>query len=617
MKESTIRCFATVVVDYGLPTLKRHGDSMLAELSIQNVVIIDRLRLSFTPGLNVLTGETGAGKSIIIDSLGAVLGARMPAEMLRDGADRARIEAVFDLTDHADAALITLLAEAGIESEDGTLILARELNRAGRSSARINGQTVTSATLTRIGERLVDIHGQSAHLSLLRAATHIDFLDAYAGILPRRAECASLVAKIRDVRAQLGAIERDDRELARRVDLLRFQIEEITSANLQTGEETLLRIERDRLANASSLQAVADNAYRLLREGTPPRGVALLDGLRDLTKHLSELARLDPALREAESQVDEIVYLLDDVASTVRDYRDSIEDDPHRLAQVEERLVLIRDLERKYGQSIDDVIAFGEEATAELASIEGGEERADRLRAEEQDLLTRIGKIANTLSKARSEAARRLSKEIEARIAHLAMGRTRFTVYLAQEEDAAGAPVSSGDGTRRLAFDTKGIDRVEFLIAPNSGESPKPLAKVASGGETARLMLALKSVLAAADTTPTLVFDEVDVGIGGRSGQVVGETLWSLTEAHQVLCITHLAQVAAFADGHFRITKREVGGRTLSGVDAIAGDERIEELAAMLDTAHGEPTAAARASAHDLADRATAWKAKSESTAAD
>lgn len=591
---------------------------MLAELSIQNVVIIDRLRLAFAPGLNVLTGETGAGKSIIIDSLGAVLGARMPAEMLREGADRARIEAVFDLAGTDDAALAALLADAGIEAEDGMIILSRELNRAGRSAARVNGQTVTSGTLTRIGERLVDIHGQSAHLSLLRAATHIDFLDAYAGILARRAECVALVAKLREVRAQLASLEHDDRELARRVDLLRFQVDEISAANLRIGEDDELRAERDRLANASTLQAVADNAYRLLREGTPPRGASLLDGLRDLSKHLSELVRLDPTLREAESQVDEIVYLLDDVAATVRAYRDGIEDDPKRLAQIEERLVLIRDLERKYGKSVADVLAFGEDAAAELAGIAGGEERAEQLRTEEDALLTRIGKIAGVLSKARAEASRRLSKEIEARIAHLAMGRTRFTVYQVQEDDPDGVPATGEDGTpRRLAFDAKGVDRIEFLIAPNAGESPKPLAKVASGGETARLMLALKSVLAAADTTPTLVFDEVDVGIGGRSGQVVGETLWGLTGRHQVLCITHLAQVAAFADGHFRITKREVGGRTLSGVDSIEGDERIEELAAMLDTAGGETTTAARASARDLANRAAAWKAKAELTAAD
>lgn len=585
---------------------------MLVELNIQNVVIIDRLRLGFTPGLNALTGETGAGKSIIIDALGAVVGAKMPAEMLRDGADRARVEAVFDISDHDDPALRAALDDAGIEMDDDTLILARELSAAGRSTARVNGQTVTAGTLARIGERLVDIHGQSAHLSLLRPATHIDFLDAYAGILPRRAECASLVARVREVRTQLTTRERDDRELARRVDLLRFQAEEIEAAKLRPDEEDELRAERDRLANASGLQAVSDAAYRLLRQGAPPRSAALLDGLRDLAKHLGELARLDPAMREAESQVDEIVYLLDDVASTVRTYRDGIEDDPKRLAQVEERLVLIRDLQRKYGKSVEEVIAFGAQAAAELAGIEGGEERAAQLHAEETDLLARIGIVAGTLSKARAEAGKRLAREIEARIAHLAMGRARVSVYQVQSDDDDGVPVPGEDGgTRRLAFDLKGVDKIEFLIAPNSGEAPKPLAKVASGGETARLMLALKSVLAAADTTPTLVFDEVDVGIGGRSGQVVGETLWGLTERHQVLCITHLAQVAAFADGHFRIIKRDVRGRTISDVERLDEPERVEELAAMLD---GVPiTPAARASARDLAERAAAQKAATES----
>lgn len=581
---------------------------MLVELSIQNIAIIDRLRVPFEPGMNALTGETGAGKSIIIDALGAVIGGRIGPEMLRTGAERARVEAVFDLSASTDAALTALLDEAGIEREDGTLILARELNAAGRSSARVNGQTVTVGTLGRIGERLVDIHGQTAHLSLLRSATHIEFLDAYAGLLPQRAAYAALVARVREVRAQRAALEQDDREIARRVDLLRFQAEEIAAANLRPDEEEEVRADRERLANASTLQSIADTTYRLLRQGTPPKGLSILDGLRDVAKNLSELARLDPALREAESEVDEMVYLLDDVAGTVRDYRDRIEDDPRRLAEVEERLVLIRDLQRKYGQSIAEVIAFGEGAQRELEQIEGGEERAAELRAEETDLLNQIGKAAAKLSQARAKAAKRLAKEVEASIAHLAMGRTRFTVYQAQEDAEDGAPVVGDDGAvRRLAFDLKGADKIEFLIAPNAGEAPKPLAKIASGGETARLMLALKSVLAAADTTPTLVFDEVDVGIGGRSGQVVGETLWSLTARHQVLCITHLAQVAAFADGHYRITKRDAGGRTVSGVERVEGDERTDELAAMLD---GYPiTAAARASAHDLADRAAGWKA--------
>jgi DNA repair protein RecN (Recombination protein N) len=585
---------------------------MLVELSIQNIAIIDRLRIAFEPGMNALTGETGAGKSIIIDALGAVIGGRTSPDMLRSGEERARVEAVFDLSGRAeDATLAALLDEAGIEHDDATLILSRDLHVNGRSVARVNGQTVTVNLLGRIGERLVDIHGQSAHLSLLRPATHLDFLDAYAGVLDRRAELAALVAQVRRIRAQRAELERDDRELARRTDLLRFQVDEIGGAELAPDEEEALRVERQRLGNAASLQTIADTVYRTLREGTPPRGTSVVEGLRDVARNLGELARLDPTLAEAESEVDEMVYLLEDVAATVRTYRDTVEDDPARLAEVEERLVLIRDLERKYGGTVEEVLRFGEEAARELAMIEGSEERLLQLREEETHLLRQVGERAGKLSQLRHKAANRLAKAIEQQIAHLAMGRTRFTVYQSQEEDPEGAPVPGEDGaTRTLAFDARGVDRVEFLIAPNIGEAPKPLARIASGGETARLMLALKSVLATADTTPTLVFDEVDVGIGGRSGHVVGEALSGLAHNHQVLCITHLAQVAAFADGHFRIIKRDVRGRTISDVERLDDGERIDELAAMLD---GVPiTPAARASAHDLAERATAQKASTD-----
>lgn len=586
---------------------------MLVELTIQNIAIIDRLRVTFEPGMNALTGETGAGKSIIIDALGAVVGGRTSPDMLRSGEERARIEAVFDVTDRGDPVLRVLLDEAGIEHEDGTLILARDLQSNGRSVARINGQTVTVGLLSRVGERLVDIHGQSAHLSLLRPATHLDFLDAYAGLMERRAELAALVSRVRRIRAERAALERDDRELARRMDLLRFQVEEIAGANLAPDEDEALRVERQRLSNASRLQLTADTVYRTLREGTPPRGTSVVEGLRDVAKNLGELAKLDPALAEAESEVDEMVYLLEDVAATIRAYRDTVEDNPARLAEVEERLALIRDLERKYGGTIAEVLAFGEEAARELATLEGSEERLAQLRDEESDVLGQIGERAGKLSRARQKAAARLARAVEEEIAHLAMGRTRFTVFQSQEESAEGVPVGGDDGhTRSLAFDARGVDRVEFLIAPNAGEAPKPLARIASGGETARLMLALKSVLATADATPTLVFDEVDVGIGGRSGQVVGETLSTLARTHQVLCITHLAQVAAFADGHFRIMKRDARGRTVSDVERLDESERIEELAAMLD---GVPvTAAARASARDLAERAAARKPTGEPT---
>ncbi|MDQ2788092.1 MAG: AAA family ATPase, partial [Chloroflexota bacterium] len=434
---------------------------MLVELSIQNIAIIDRLRVTFEPTLNALTGETGAGKSIIIDALGAVVGGRTSPDMLRSGEERARIEAVFDLTDRNDPALRAVLDEAGIEHADGTLILSRDLQSNGRSVARINGQTVTVGLLGRVGEQLVDIHGQSAHLSLLRPATHLDFLDAYAGLMERRAELATLVNRVRQIRGERAALERDDREVARRTDLLRFQVDEIASADLEPDEDDALRTERTRLSNASNLQVIADTVYRTLREGTPPRGTSVVEGLRDVAKNLGELAKLDPALAEAESEVDEMVYLLEDVAATVRTYRDTVEDNPARLAEVEERLALIRDLERKYGGTVAEVLAFGEEAERELRTLEGSEERLAQLHDEELAVLRQIGARAGKLSLARQKAATRLAKAVEAEIAHLAMGRTRFTVFQTQEEDAEGAPVGGDDGHMRyLAFDARGVDRV-------------------------------------------------------------------------------------------------------------------------------------------------------------
>ncbi len=598
---------------------------MLLELNIRDFAIIDRLHLRFGPGFNALTGETGAGKSIIIDALGAVLGERTGAEFVRAGAPSARVEGVFDLDGRDTTPLRALLAEFGLlddESDGGAvadepLILAREISAAGRSTARVNGRTVTAAMLARIGERLVDIHGQSEHLSLLRPANHVDLLDRYTGILPEREALAAIVAELREVRDRLAALDRDERELARRVDLLRFQAEEIAAAKLRPEEEDDLDAERRILSSAERLTELAAVAYRRLNGnadeefsgGKPVRGA--LDLLRQVTVALGELARLDPALDETRAQVEEQVYLLEDAAATLRDYRERVEADPARLAEIEDRLTLFKDLKRKYGATLAEVIAFGAQAEAELAQIERGEERAEELRAREDELLADIGARAARLTAARRAAGERLAAAVEAAIAELNMGRARFAVRIAHADDPAGAPVRGEDGAeRRLAFDARGVDRVEFLLAANVGEALKPLARVASGGETARLMLALKSILSRVDTTPTLVFDEVDVGVGGRSGQVVGEKLWGLTAGaagHQVLCISHLPQIAAFADAHFRIAKRQVGDRTLSSVEPIADEARIDELAAMLD---GVPvTPASRANAREMLERVATWKA--------
>ena len=585
---------------------------MLRQLVIRDVVLIDRLELEFGPGLGVLTGETGAGKSILIDALGAVLGERVGSDVVRSGARSARVEATFDvlgLAERADVA--ATMDDLGIEPDDGLLILSREVQAGGRSSARLNGRAATAGMLARVGRLLVDIHGQSDHLSLLRPAEHLEMLDRYAGLLQERAGLGDLVAELRSVRRRIADIVGNARDRAQRADLVRFQVGEITAAGLRLGEEEDLAAERSVLANAERIALEAGSAHALLAGAdeatadTPllPAGATL----RQAADHLREVATVDETARPLAERLLEVVYVVEDIATETRAYRDRIEADPARLSVVEERLADLRALQRKYGATIEEVIRFGEDAAAELEQLTGGEADVASLRAREEDLRTEIGRRATALSRARITAGEELARGVERAIAELNMGRSRFAVDVSQTPAEEGVPVPDADGRpRSVAVDASGADRVEFLIAPNAGEALKPLGRVASGGETARLMLALKSILSTADATPSLVFDEVDVGVGGRSGQVVGEKLWQLAEDHQVLVITHLPQIAAFAETHFRIAKEERDGRVVSRVETIDEEARIDELAAMLD---GFPlTEAARASAREMRDRVAAWK---------
>jgi DNA repair protein RecN (Recombination protein N) len=584
---------------------------MLIELNIRDFAIIDELRVSFEPGLNVLTGETGAGKSIIIDALGAVLGERIGADVVRTGARAANIEAIFDVTGLSQPSeLAEFATEFGIDLDEGTLILAREVTAAGRSTARINGRATTAGALGRAGALLVDIHGQSDHLSLLRQGEHLDVLDRFANTFGDRDRLAALVRDLREVRSDLHALVSGERERERRVDLLTFQVNEITEAALEPDEEDRLVAERDVLANAEKLAEEAALAYALLAgtdfEDGDGESVSALEALQRASAQLDAIAAVDISMSATAERLREIAFLLEDSVSETRDYRERIEADPARLEAVEERLDLLKRLKRKYGASLAEVITYGEDAAAELEKLTGGEMDVSALRHRESVLLTEIGAIGTELSERRRQAALELESGVEAAIAELNMGRSRFAVSIEQRDSEHGAPF--GDG-RSVSFDETGLDRVEFLLASNAGEALKPLSRVASGGEMARLMLALKSILAVADETPTLVFDEVDVGVGGRSGQVVGEKLWGLTRGHQVIVITHLPQIAAFAESHFRITKAERSGRTVSNVVQIAGDERVDEIAAMLD---GVPvTSAARENARQMIERVVAWKVSS------
>jgi len=566
---------------------------MLEELDIRNVAVAEHVHLTLGEGFIALTGETGAGKSIVIDALAMLLGGPADPTAVRAGADRARIEAVFRLPETPDDPTREALDEAGIEPEDGVLIISREIPAQGRSVARINGRAVVQASLRTIGARLVDIHGQEDQQSIFRTAEHLGYLDRYGRHAELRAEVAALATELRSLRSELRHLTEDERERARLQDRLRYELEEISAADLRADEEEALRDERQLLANTEELGRLAEAAHAALSESDA--GTAAVDALGLAADNLAQIARLDQRRQDLAQQAEALQSQAMDLARDLRAYQDEIEADPDRLEQIEERLTLITSLKRKYGQSIDEVLAYAERAAAELGTLDTSEERAERLTTEIAAAAERLGSAAQRLSEARRVAAVNLSGEVEREVAGLGLRGGRFAVHIerpaAEEGVISGLPVEEllgpdgGDAhaePRTVAFDRTGIDRVEFYVSLNPGEPLRPLTRVASGGESARLMLALKTILGVADSIPTLVFDEVDVGIGGRSGQVVGEKLAALGTHHQVLCITHLPQVAARARRHLAVTKHVDGERTFTEIEELDRTARLHELAAML-----------------------------------
>ncbi len=582
---------------------------MLQELTIRNFALLEAVQIPFGSGLNVLTGETGAGKSIIIDALGAVLGGRVTADVIRTGTDRALVEAIFLPIDgtgesRGPGALRAMLESLGLddslegEGEDGALILARELSRSGRSVARVNGRAVPVATLAQVGALLVDIHGQHEHLSLLRPEAQRELLDRFGGLMGRRGEVAALVRELRAVRAEWRSLQQDERELARRVDLLSFQIEEIAGARLQAGEEDGLLRERTLLTNAARLAELAEAAHAALTGGRGDDPSAI-DLIGRAARDLAQLTRIDPELASQEQLLAQAAAEVEDVGRTLRAYSEGIEFAPERLQAVEERLDLIRNLCRKYGATIEEVLAFGERAGAELDGLVNREARAAALEGKVATLEARLGEGTTALSAARAEAGARLAEAVAAELRALSL-RGTFEVVLVRRPDAEGVVVNG----QRVTCDESGVDEVEFRFAPNAGEPAKPVARTASGGELSRILLGLKTVLSAADRTPTLIFDEIDTGIGGRGGQVLGEKLSQLAGEHQVLCVTHLPQIAAYGDRHFYIAKREQAGRTVTTVTPLDADARAQELAQML----GGVTPATLEQARELRARSERWK---------
>jgi DNA repair protein RecN (Recombination protein N) len=572
---------------------------MLTELRIRDFAIIQEVSLRLGAGFVVFTGETGAGKSIIIDAVEMLLGGRAEASMIRTDAAAALIEGVFQLNPSNDEELQALLESEGLRDDPTALTLGREIRREGRSICRVNGRTVSLGLMRGIGELLVDVHGQSEHLSLLRVKEHLNLLDRYAQTELLRQEFQQAFGTLLAVRRELVDLRERERDAARRSEMLAFQVNEIQAASLRPEEEAALTEERSRLANAEQLADLAGRAIAALDESVDESAPAS-DLLGQAAEVLASLAKVDSSMEQIHAETQALVEQAGDVARRLRLYRDEIEFNPKRLDEVEERIGLIRGLGRKYGGSVEAILAHAESARQELETITHAEQWIRELSSQEAAGLQRLGDIGARLSQARREAGERLAVAVEGELADLRMAGARFGVDFQWEDEAEGALV----GERRVAFGPTGLDRAEFLVAPNPGEGLKPLVKIASGGETSRLMLGLKGVLARADRTPTLIFDEIDQGIGGRVGAVVGRKLWGLAQTHQVLCVTHLPQLAAFGDQHFRVEKQVKRGRTITMVGPMSEAERVEELASML----GSVSEANRQSASDLLHQAAQEK---------
>ncbi len=563
---------------------------MLRELSITDFALIDKLRVQFGPGFNVLTGETGAGKSILIDALGLALGTRGEAEQIRTGADEATVEAAFDL-DSEEAR--RLLAEGGIECPpDEFLVVRRHLLREGKSKAYLNGRLSSSATLRTLAELLIEVHGQHQGAGLAQPGRQRLLLDAYAGLASDAASFRALFHRRQALREELDSLQAGEREKAQRLDLLQHQRGEIAAARLIEGEEEELIQERKILAHAEKLHAATHLGY----EGLYGEEGSVAGRMASILSKLREAHAIDPRLREAVEACETGIASVEEAAVALRDYREGVAFDPERLEQVEGRLHEIGKLKRKYGGSIGEILKFAASAEEELQRLISSEERGQEVERELGAVEEVISQRADDLSARRAAAARRLAEAVRQELGTLRMDKAAFAVEVRPRQ---------GSGGPRL--DATGADEVEFLIAPNPGEELKPVGRIASGGELSRVMLAIKAILAASDQIPTLIFDEVDVGIGGGMADVVGQKLWLTARERQVLSITHLPQIAALADRHLSISKRIKGNRTETAVRLLDGDERAPEIARMLGAKGRSGTPLQHA--EEILEAARRWKA--------
>ena len=553
---------------------------MLNQLSVRNVAVIDKLDINLHDGVSVLTGETGAGKSIIIDSINMILGDRANKELVRYGTDKAVVQAVFD----APKSVINILEENDIDVEDGTVIITRQVTKEGKSVARINGMVVTLNILREISDRLINIHGQHDNQALLTPIRHITFLDAYADNEEYINRYKDILSKKREIEKKISSLEMDEQEKMQRIDLLEYQVKEIKKASLEKDEEDDLREQRDIYTNAEQITKSVNEAYMNLYEGDEIQSA--YDGISIAVNEISQISDLNPQLKSIYDTLNEIMYSLEDTAHEIKEFGETVEFDEQALNEIEERLDLISRLKRKYGNSIEEILEYLKEAESELNDIKLSDERTNELKEELKNITKELKEKGNVLTQRRENAAKVLEENIEKSLHELNMEKSKFKVSI------------ENDGT----FYDNGMDKVEFLISTNPGEPLKPLVKIASGGELSRVMLAIKSILADSDGVDTMIFDEIDTGVSGKAAMSIAKKLAVIAKNKQVICITHLPQLTAMADNHYLIQKNTDGEMASTTLKELDEEGRELELARIIDG--GEVTELALSHAKQMLENA-------------
>jgi DNA repair protein RecN (Recombination protein N) len=546
---------------------------MLRNLRIKNYALVEELEVEFQPGLNVITGATGAGKSIIVGAVNLILGERASSDAVRTGFDIANIEAFFELPD--DRNLRGLLSELGISPSENTLIIRREISTKGQSRCYVNDRLVTLTSLKSIGDRLADLHGQHEHQSLLNTERHIEYLDHYGDLDQVLSRVGGTYRLLRAKQKELDDLKNSKRLDEERRKLYEFQIQEIKKANLSLDEEERLIQEKKVLENIEILFELSSNVYHQLYESE----VSILERITSLSKELKRACQIDSRLKEPDETLESCVIKLQEISRFMEDYKGRLEFDPEKLEMIRERLSLLNTLKKRYGKSVEEILTYKEQIKSELEWIENKDETINGLERGIDELSQNLQKECILLSQKRRAKASELSRRIQKALTDLGMDKTRFEIRINQREAENGLVAIDG---RRFVATEKGMDEVEFFVSPNIGEEPKPLAKIASGGEISRIMLALKSILAKTDRVESMIFDEIDVGIGGEVASAVGKSLKNLASSHQVIVITHLQQIASQADHHFKVFKEGVKGRTVTRIKKLDKEERVKEIARMI-----------------------------------